>query len=106
MYVIRLPDGTLRVPHSVLSDADEAGPSGGAPGGGAAAEPGTTRREERIIADAYVEIGPDDPDYDRLLRDSLTEEEFEDRRRRWREGDADLLRQFEEWKASDADERP
>ena len=77
MYVIRLPDGTLRVPHSVL------------------AEPA----EGRIIADAYVEIGPDDPDYDRLLRESLTEEELEDKRRRWRDEDADLLRRFEEWKA-------
>lgn len=83
MYVIRLPDGTLRVPHSVLAEPDEAG-------------------EGRIVADAYVEIGPDDPDYDRLLRESLTEEELEDRRRRWRDEDADLLRRFEEWKAGDA----
>ncbi|MER7543492.1 hypothetical protein [Actinomadura sp.] len=83
MYVIRLPDGTLRVPHSVVSAADESGPEA---------------REGRIIADAYVEIGPGDPDYDRLLRESLTEEELEDRRRRWRDEDADLLRRFEEWK--------
>lgn len=89
MYVIRLPDGTLRVPHSVLTEPGEpaSGP-GPAPGAG----------EGRIIADAYVEIGPDDPDYDRLLRESLTEEELEDRRRRWRDEDADLLRRFEEWK--------
>ena len=80
MYVIRLPDGTLRVPHSVLT------------------EPG----EGRIIADAYVEIGPGDPDYDRLLGESLTEEELAERRRRWRDEDADLLRRFEEWKADDA----
>lgn len=86
MYVIRLPDGTLRVPHSVLSEPAEAG-------------------EGRIIADAYVEIGPGDPDYDRLLRESLTEEELEDRRRRWRDEDADLLRRFEEWKADDTEDQ-
>ncbi|MFD0685765.1 hypothetical protein [Actinomadura fibrosa] len=86
MYVIRLPDGTLRVPHSVL------------------AEPGDEAGEGRIIADAYVEIGPDDPDYDRLLGQSLTEEELEDRRRRWRDEDADLLQRFEEWKSDRAEE--
>lgn len=94
MYVIRLPDGTLRVPHSVLAEADEPG------------EPAAARREAQVIADAYIEIGPDDPDYDRLLRDSLTEEELADRRRRWQDDDADLLRTFEEWKASDAGDQP
>jgi hypothetical protein len=88
MYVIRLPDGTLRVPHSVLAD-DEDGPEA---------------REGRIIADAYIEIGPDDPDYDRLLGESLTEEELAERRRRWRDEDEDLLRRFEEWKASGPEE--
>ncbi|TDB98629.1 hypothetical protein [Actinomadura sp. 7K534] len=87
MYVIRLPDGTLRVPHSVLTE----------PG-----EPDSGAGEGRIIADAYVEIGPGDPDYDRLLGESLTEEELAERRRRWRDEDADLLRRFEEWKADDA----
>ncbi|MEU8123642.1 hypothetical protein AB0C21_33435 [Spirillospora sp. NPDC049024] len=85
MYVIRLPDGTLRVPHSVLADGED----------------GPEAREGRIIADAYIEIGPDDPDYDRLLEESLTEEELAERRRRWRDEDADLLRRFEEWKAGD-----
>ncbi|MCP2343456.1 hypothetical protein [Actinomadura rupiterrae] len=78
MYVIRLPDGTLRVPHGVLLDGGDEG---------------------RVIADAYVEIGPDDPDYERLLAQSLTEEELEERRRAWREGDADLQAAFEAWKA-------
>ncbi|TDC55699.1 hypothetical protein E1281_10990 [Actinomadura sp. KC345] len=87
MYVIRLPDGTLRVPHSVLAE----------PG-----EDETAAGEGPIIADAYVEIGPDDPGYDRLLGESLTEEELEERRRRWRDEDADLLRRFEEWKADGA----
>lgn len=99
MYVIRLPDGTLRVPHSVLADAGEPRP-------GAGPASGPEPREGRIIADAYVEIGPDDPDYDRLLRESLTEEELADRRRRWRDEDADLLRRFEEWKAGDAGDQP
>ncbi len=93
MYVIRLPDGTLRVPHSVVSEPDET-------------ESDATRpeaREGRIIADAYVEIGPGDPDYDRLLGESLTEEEMADRRRRWRDEDADLLRRFEEWKGDAED---
>ncbi|MFC5184304.1 hypothetical protein [Actinomadura harenae] len=77
MYVIRLPDGTLRVPHGVLLDGGDGG---------------------RVIADAYVEIGPADPDYDRLLGQSLTEQELEARRRSWREGDADLQATFESWK--------
>ena len=91
MYVIRLPDGTLRVPHSVL------------------VEPGADETDEgrgpgRVIADAYVEIGPGDPDYDRLAAEALTEEELAERRRGWREGDAELLRRFEEWKAGEAEE--
>ncbi|MBO2451461.1 hypothetical protein J4573_30525 [Actinomadura barringtoniae] len=86
MYVIRLPDGTLRVPQSVLLDPDE----------------GTD--EGRIIAQAYVEVRPGDPDYDRLYEQSLTEEELEEKRQGWRDGDEDLLRQFEEWKAGRTEE--
>lgn len=82
MYVIRLPDGTLRVPHSVLADS-----AGGEEG------------EGQIIADAYVRVGPGDPGYERLLGQSLTEEELEEKRRGWRDGDEELLRVFEEWKA-------
>ncbi|WP_433464850.1 hypothetical protein [Spirillospora sp. CA-128828] len=89
MHVIRLPDGTLLVPHSVLSDAGESGPEA---------------RGERIIADAYVEIGPDDPDYERLLPGSVTAEEMEAARRRWRDEDAELARLFEEWEAGNAQE--
>lgn len=80
MYVIRLPNGNLRVPHTaVLTEAT--------PGGA------------RIIGEGYVEIGPGDPDYSRLSAGALTEEEFEEKRRRWRDGDAGVLRLFEEWKA-------
>ncbi len=63
MYVIRLPNGNLLVPESVASD-----------GGG-------------LMADAYVEIGPEDAEYERLAEQALTEQEFDERRRRWREGD-------------------
>jgi len=70
MYVIRLPNGNLLVPESVASD------------GGS------------LMSDAYVEIGPDDADYERLAADALTLEEFEERRRRWQEGDESLRRQF------------
>jgi hypothetical protein len=86
MYVIRLPDGTLRVPHSVLADS------------------GKETDEGRVIAQAYVEIGPGDPDYDRLLPESITEEEMEDKRREWRDGDEALLRVFEEYKAGKSED--
>ncbi|MBW8485048.1 hypothetical protein [Actinomadura parmotrematis] len=82
MYVIRLPDGTLRVPHGVLSGPDDA----------------------PTIAQAYVEIGPDDPDYARLLPDSVTEEELAAKRAGWRAGDAELARTFEAWKAEREDD--
>ena len=70
MYVIRLPNGKLLVPESAIAD------------GG------------RLISDAYVEIGPDDADYERLAEQALTQEEFDERRRRWQEGDESLRRQF------------
>lgn len=85
MYVIKLANGNLRVPQSAeLADAT--------PGSG------------RIIAQGYVEIGPEDPDYARLSGEALTEEELEAKRREWREGDAAVLRLFEEWKADRSDE--
>jgi len=70
MYVIRLPNGNLLVPESATAD------------GG------------RIISDAYVEIGPDDADYERLAEQALTQEEFDERRRGWQDGDESLRRQF------------
>jgi hypothetical protein len=81
LYVIRLPNGNLRVPQSaVLTAAADA-------------------EEERLIGQGYVEIGPNDPDYERLVGQSLTEEELAVKRGEWRAGDADLRRQFEEWRA-------
>lgn len=70
MYVIRLPNGNLLVPESAADD------------GG------------RLMSDAYVEIGPDDADYERLAAGALTQDELDERRRRWHEGDELLRRQF------------
>jgi hypothetical protein len=70
MYVIRLPNGNLLVPESA------------------------TARGGRVVSDAYVEIGPADADYEQLAGGALTEEEMDQRRERWREGDDRLRRQF------------
>jgi hypothetical protein len=70
MYVIRLPNGNLLVPESMAGD------------GGL------------LMSDAYVEIGPDDADYERLAEQSLTQEELDERRQRWQDGDETLRRQF------------
>lgn len=75
MYVMRLPDGRLRVPRTAVTD------------------------DGAVIGEAYEEIGPEDPDYERLLDESLTEDELEERRRRWRDEDEELRQQFLAWKA-------
>jgi hypothetical protein len=90
MYVIRLPDGTLRVPVGAVGPGREGRRAQGDTG--------------RVIGQAYVEIGPDDPDYQRLLDQSITEEELADKRRRWRAEDEALRREFEEFKAEQAEE--
>jgi hypothetical protein len=80
MFVIRLPNGNLKVPRTATAD------------GG------------RIIGQAYVEIGPGDADYERLADGALTEEELEARRTRWRREDDALYRQFREFQqAMDGD---
>ena len=66
MFVIRLPNGNLMVPESALAERGQ------------------------LMGDAYVEIGPGDADYARLAAQAMTEEELEQRRRSWREGDAAL----------------
>jgi hypothetical protein len=71
MFVIRLPNGNLIAPESAVD------PHG------------------RIMGDAYVEVGPADPEYARLARQAVSEQELQDRRRRWQEGDEALRRQFE-----------
>ncbi len=75
MYVIRLTDGTLRVPQSLASD------------------------DGRLIGNAYVDVVPGEPDYDRWLAESVTEEEDAERRRRWRDENDDLEREFLAFKA-------
>ncbi|WP_449063366.1 hypothetical protein [Planomonospora algeriensis] len=75
MYVIRLADGTLRVPQSLSSD------------------------DGRLIGNAYVELSPGDPEYDRWLPESLTEEEAAERRRRWLAENDELEKEFLAFKA-------
>jgi hypothetical protein len=70
MYVIRLPNGNLLVPESA------------------------TTHDGQLISDAYVEITPADADYALLAPDALTQDELEERKKRWREGDEPLRRQL------------
>ena len=73
MFVIRLPNGNLRVPQTAIGN------------------------DGRVIGDAYVEIGPQDPDYARLAAQALTPEEAEQRRDRWRQDDEALRQEFLEF---------
>jgi hypothetical protein len=73
MFVIRLPNGNLKVPETAIG------------------------HDGRVIGDAYVEIGPQDAEYARLAEQALTEEEAERRREQWREGDDALRREFLEY---------
>lgn len=70
MYVIRLPNGNLLVPESA------------------------TAHDGQLVSDAYVEIGPADPDYERLAAGAMTQEEMDERSKRWQDGDEVLRRQF------------
>jgi hypothetical protein len=74
MFVIRLPNGNLQVPQTAVRSGDG-----------------------RLIGDMYVEIGPQDADYDRLSAQALTPDEAEERKRQWRAGDAALRREFQEF---------
>ena len=73
MFVIRLPNGNLQVPATAI------------------------RQDGPVIGDVYVEIGPQDADYDRLAEQALTPDEVEQRRQEWRAGDAALHREFLEF---------
>jgi hypothetical protein len=75
MFVIRLPNGNLMVPESAIGD------------------------NGRVVGDAYIEIGPDDADYERLAEHALTEEEARSRRQHWREEDEALHREFLAYRA-------
>jgi hypothetical protein len=70
MFVIRLANGNLLVPDSAISG------------------------DGRVLGDAYVEIGPEDVAYERLAAQAVTQEEYEQTRREWREGDEQLRREF------------
>ena len=73
MFVIRLPNGNLRVPQSAIG------------------------HDGRVLGDVYVEIGPQDADYARLAAQALTPEEAEQRRARWRQDDEALRQEFLEY---------
>ncbi len=73
MFVIRLPNGNLRVPQSAIA------------------------HDGRVIGDVYVEIGPQDADYSRLAAQALTPEEADARRERWRAEDEALRQEFLEY---------
>ena len=73
MFVIKLPNGNLMAPESAM-DADG-----------------------EVMGDAYVEVFPTDPEYARLAQQAVTEQELEDRQRRWRDGDEALRREFEKY---------
>jgi hypothetical protein len=73
MFVIRLPNGNLRVPQSAIG------------------------HDGRVLGDVYVEIGPQDADYARLAAQALTPEEAEQRRDRWRHEDEALRQEFLEF---------
>ncbi|HUC25822.1 MAG TPA: hypothetical protein VMA73_24200 [Streptosporangiaceae bacterium] len=70
MFVIRLASGNLLVPEYAATDG------------------------ERVLGDAYVEIGPDHADYPRLAAQAITEEEDSARRQLWRDGDEALHLEF------------
>jgi hypothetical protein len=76
MFVIKLPNGNLMAPESAV-DA-----------------------EGRVVGDAYVEVFPTDPEYARLAQQAVSEQEVEERKRRWRDGDEALRHEFERYLAS------
>jgi hypothetical protein len=73
MFVIRLPNGNLKVPQSAIG------------------------HDGRVLGDVYVEIGPQDADYSRLAAQALTPEEVAQRRDRWRAEDEALRQEFLEY---------
>ena len=81
MFVIRLPNGNLKVPQTAIGN------------------------DGRIIGDAYVEIGPQDAEYPRLLKQAMTEDEAARRRAQWRDGDEALQREFQEFARQSSDYR-
>jgi len=77
MQVIRLPNGNLLVPDSAMSG------------------------DGRLLGDDYVEVGPGDPEFQRLATQAISQEEYDERRRQWRDGDEQLRREFLDYLARD-----
>jgi hypothetical protein len=73
MFIIRLPNGNLKVPRTAIGN------------------------DGRIIGDVYVEIGPQDADYARLAAQALTPEEEAQRREAWQRDDEALRQEFLEF---------
>jgi hypothetical protein len=82
MFVIRLPNGHLLAPESAVD------------------------HQGQVVGDAYVEVSPSDPEYARLAGQAISEEDADRRRRRWREGDEALRREFEDYVANGRSARP
>jgi hypothetical protein len=82
MFVVRLPNGNLLAPESAV-DSDG-----------------------QVLGDAYVEISPADPQYARLVRQAVSEEELDLRRQRWQDDDEALRREFENYLADRAQGSP
>jgi hypothetical protein len=76
MFVVRLSNGNLMAPESAID------------------------HQGQVVGDAYVEVSPADPEYARLASQAISEEELDRQRRRWREGDEALRREFEDYLAS------
>ena len=76
MFVIRLPNGNLMAPESAFD------------------------HQGHVVGDAYIEVSPADPEYARLASQAISEEEVDRQRRRWREDDEALRREFEDYLAS------
>jgi len=76
MFVIRLPNGNLMAPESAFDN------------------------EGQVVGDAYIEVSPADPEYARLASQAISEEELDRQRRRWREDDEALRREFEDYLAT------
>lgn len=76
MFVIRLPNGNLMAPESAFD------------------------HQGHVVGDAYVEVSPADPEYARLASQAISKEEVDRQRRRWREDDEALRREFEDYLAS------
>jgi hypothetical protein len=82
MYVIRLANGNLLVPDAAVAE------------------------DGQLMSEAYVEIGPADAAYERLAAQALTQDEYDERRRRWQADDEPLRQEFQDFLARRGSDRP